>query len=190
MQEELKFTEEKYCGYPIFFPSLKFIEERKIREPHVFRPYLRPLGQKKTCGYPIFFPSSGLKDIIIPLYKYNKDAKNPEKINRNTYKFFSDFDYELIPERKNFIKTGFFLKDLYAYIIPSDFHKNYDCNPTNEIIYTGEISTNVYCYTKYEKDPYFAVRFKKIEKNTCILYLNIISSSNEENYIFDIINSY
>lgn len=190
MQKKLKYIDEdETCGYPIFFPSLKFIQGKKQQEP---TPLLgsKSIKQKKVCGNPIFFPNTTTKEIIIPLYKYNKDAINPEKINRNTYKFFNDFEHELIPERKNFIKTGFLLKDIYAYIIPSDFHKDYECNPINEIIYIGEIGANVYSYAKYKEDPYFAIRFKKVKKNTCILYLNIISSSNEENYIFDIIDLY
>ena len=87
----------------------------------------------KIEGYPIVGFNSNLRNTIVPIYKYNKDALNPEKINNNTYKFFSDFDYELIPERKNYIKSGFLLNNLYSYIIPSEFHKGYD-----RIIVTGK----------------------------------------------------
>ena len=50
-----------------------------------------------------------MKNITIPLYKINKNAIEPDKISNNIFKFYSDFDYEILPERNNIIKSGFYL---------------------------------------------------------------------------------
>lgn len=130
-----------------------------------------------------------MKDVIIPLYKISRSVKNPDKISNNTFKFYSDFDYEILAERNNLIKSGFYLRNIDFCIIATDFYKKYNSIPTSFCSNNSSLDINIYCYTLKDKNNhFFAERGKILEKNTCIFYLNIVSSSNEENYIFDIIN--
>jgi hypothetical protein len=129
-------------------------------------------------------------DISIPILKINNLAKDPEKVNNNTFKFFSDQNYYILQEMPNLISSGFYLKNILFKIYPSDIYYNINCISSPFVSEDSLISINSYSYEKLIKNKYsdpFAQKRKIIEKNTCILYLSIISSEYEKNYIFDII---
>ena len=129
-----------------------------------------------------------MKDILLPIIKLNRYALNPEKINNTLFKFFLDRDIEIKPEKNNILPTGFYLKHIEFEIKAGLDLIKYHSISNSCIMKESEIFLNTYCYKKTQKDSYFAQRFDVIQKNTCILYLNIVSSSNEENYIFNITN--
>lgn len=129
-----------------------------------------------------------MKDIIVPILRLNKYASPPEKVNNTLFKFFLDRNMDIYPEKNNVLPTGFYLKHVIFNLSPAFDFSKYKCISNTCILKDAEINLNVYCYKKDEKDLYFAKRLDTIEKNTCILFLNIISSSNEENYIFNIID--
>ena len=130
-----------------------------------------------------------MKDIILPLYKTNRNAISPDKISNNTFKFYSNFDYEILPESSNIIKTGFYLKNINFCICPTNIFMNYKCIPIGFCSDNSSLDINSYCYSLKDKNNiHFAEIGKILPKMSCIFYLNIVSSSNEENYIFNIIN--
>jgi len=132
-----------------------------------------------------------MNDIIIPILKINFSSKNPEKINNNTFKFFAEQDYDILPKTSNTISSGFYLKNILFQIIPTNIYKNINCLAYSFISEDSLLSINSYCYEELINNKYtnpFAQRRKKLEKDTCIFYLSIVSSKYEENYIFDIIS--
>jgi len=126
-------------------------------------------------------------EILLPIYKTSSIIFPPERIYKNFYRFFSNIDYEIINERENIISSGFFLKNITFLVTPSDIYKKYNMIASSFISDGAELAVNAVCYKKNKKDPFFAERYKVIEKKTCIFYLNILSSSNEEDYIFNIV---
>jgi hypothetical protein len=128
-----------------------------------------------------------MKDIVIPIYPTAIDFNMPNKINRTFFEIKTHIESEIIPNKIITLKAGFYFKDFYYQIIPSDFFGE------NKIISNGKISINkepslqYFLFSKDKKDEFFSPRYEKIEKNTCIFYINILSSSNEENYIFNIV---
>ena len=129
-------------------------------------------------------------NVQIPILKLNIGAKDPEKINNNTFKFFADYDYEIIPEQVNLINSGFFLKNIMFKITPSDIYKNLNCICNEFISDSNLLCLNAFSYEKIIKNKYadpFAIKRKIIEKDTCIFYLSIVTSEYEKNYIFDIV---
>jgi hypothetical protein len=132
-----------------------------------------------------------MNDIIIPILKTNFYSKNPEKINNNTFKFFAEQDYDILPEASNTISSGFYLKNILFQIIPTDIYKTINCLANSFISEDSLLAIKCYCYEELINNKYtnpFAQRRKKLEKDACIFYLSIVSSKYEENYILDIIN--
>ena len=129
-----------------------------------------------------------MKDILLPLYKINTFAPNPERVSKNVYKFYSDFDYDIIPEKLNTIKSGYYLKNILFQILPTPIYDKYQCTISAYSSTDSELNIDAFCFSKAKQDLFFAQRYKILEKNTCIFYLYIVSSSNEENYIFNIVN--
>lgn len=129
-----------------------------------------------------------MSDVLVPLYKINRFAFDPQKVDKNIYKFYSDLDYDIIPEKINIIKSGFYLKNILFNIIPTEIYTDYQSITYTYASENCELNINAFCCTKYKQDLYFAQRYKVLKKNTCIFYLHLVSSSNEENYIFNIIN--
>ena len=128
-----------------------------------------------------------MNDILLPLYKINILAPDPERVDRNIYKFYSDVDYDIILEKVNIIKSGYYLKNILFNIVPTQIYDKYQSICSAYSSMDSELNINAFCFSKAKQDLFFAQRYKILEKNTCIFYLYIISSSNEENYIFNII---
>ena len=131
-----------------------------------------------------------MTDIKIPIFKINTFAKNPEKLNNNTFKFFCDNDYEISQETSNLISCGFILKDILFKITPSDIYKDLNCISNSFISEGGLLVINALSYEKIINNKYvnpFALSRKIIKKDTCIFYLSIVTSEYEKNYILDII---
>jgi len=132
-----------------------------------------------------------MNDIIIPILKTNFFSKNPEKINNNTFKFFAEQDYDISPKKINIMSSGFYLKNILFQIIPADIYKNINCLAYSFMSEDSFLSIKCYCYEELINNKYtnpFAPKRKKVEKDTCIFYLSIVSSKYEENYILDIIS--
>ena len=129
-----------------------------------------------------------MNDILLPLYKINALAPDPERVSKNVYKFYSDMDYDIIPEKMNTIKSGYYLKNILFQILPTQIDDKYQCMSSSYSSTDSELNINVFCFSKAKQDLFFAQRYKILEKNTCIFYIYIVSSPNEENYIFNIVN--
>jgi hypothetical protein len=128
-----------------------------------------------------------MKNILLQLYKTGRPSVDPEKISNNTFKFYSDFDYEILPERNNLIKSGFYLKGVDFCISPTNIYNKYNSIPMGFSSNDASLDINIYCYNPKDKNNFhFAEIGKILQKRSCIFYLNIISSNYEENYIFDI----
>lgn len=72
-------------------------------------------------------------------------------------------------------------------IIPNDIYIEYKSISYPFISEKHEIGVMSYCFQKKRQDLYFPDKYKIIKKNTCILYLKILSLDNEKDYIFDTI---
>jgi hypothetical protein len=129
-----------------------------------------------------------MKDITIPINQIHENAILPERISQNYYKCFSAYDKDIIPETTSRLEAGFYLPNIYFNIIPSNIYNKYNCIPTNNILCNSNLYIEAYCYKKKEKQEYFSLIYKNIPKNTCIFYIKLLSSSNEENYILNIVN--
>lgn len=130
-----------------------------------------------------------MKNITIPLYKINKNAIEPDKISNNIFKFYSDFDYEILPERNNIIKSGFYLKGIDFLVSPTNIYSKYNSIVSSFASNDSHLDINIYCHTLKDKNNFhFAEIGKVLQKKSCIFYLSIVVSNYEENYIFDIIN--
>ena len=130
-----------------------------------------------------------MKNITIPLYKINKNAIEPDKISNNIFKFYSDFDYEILPERNNIIKSGFYLKGIDFLVSPTNIYSKYNSIVSSFASNDSHLDINIYCYTLKDKNNFhFAEMGKILQKKSCIFYLSLVVSNYEENYIFDIIN--
>jgi len=129
-----------------------------------------------------------MKDILLELRNISRGSIEPEKISNNTFKFYSDFDYEILPERNNLIKSGFYLKGVDFCISPTNIYNKYNCIPMGFCSNDASLDLNIYCYALKDKNNFhFAEIGKVLQKRSCIFYLNILSSNYEENYIFNIV---
>jgi len=130
-----------------------------------------------------------MKDIVIPLHKISRNAIEPDKISNNVFKFYSDFDYEVLPERNNIIKSGFYLKGIDFLVSPTNIYSKYNSIASSFASNDSHLDINIYCYTLKDKNNFhFAEMGKILQKKSCIFYLSLVISNYEENYIFDIIN--
>jgi hypothetical protein len=129
-----------------------------------------------------------MKDIIIPINQIHENAIPPERVALNYYKFFSCYNNDIIPSRLCTIQSGFYLSNIYFNIIPSEIYKKYDCTPINNILYNSNVFIEVFSYKKEPKQEHFSLIYKNIPKNTCIFYIKLLSFSNEENYILNIVS--
>ena len=87
-----------------------------------------------------------MKDIIIPLHKTSRNAIEPDKISNNVFKFYSDFDYEVLPERNNIIKSGFHLKGIDFLVSPTNIYSKYNSIVSSFASNDSHLDINIYCY--------------------------------------------
>ena len=129
-----------------------------------------------------------MKNQEITIYRLNRLAQNPKKINNNVFEFYADKDYEIVNEKNNTIHSGFYLANLNYVVNPSDIYLKYDCIPYSYQTSNSNIHISAYCYSKNNSDKHFATRYKILPKSSCILYVTIVSSTYEENYNLNIID--
>lgn len=129
-----------------------------------------------------------MKDISLDIYKVNKLAQNPKKINRNTFEFYADKDYEIINKKNNIIHSGFYIENINHIVMPSNIYIKYDLIPYSYQSKESDLAINAYCHIDNNSDKHFARRYKILPKSSCIFYVTIVESEYEENYNFNIIN--
>ena len=101
-----------------------------------------------------------MNDILLPLYKINTFAPNPERVSKNVYKFYSDFDYDIIPEKLNTIKSGYYLKNILFQILPTPIYDKYQCTISAYSSTDSELNIDAFCFSKAKQDLFFAQRYK------------------------------
>jgi len=129
-----------------------------------------------------------MKEITVNIYKLNTFAQDPKKINRNTFEFYADKDYEIINKKNNTIHSGFYIEDINHIVTPSNIYIKYNMIPYTYHSKDSDLAINAYCHTKNNSDKHFAIRYKILPKTSCIFYLTIVESQYEENYNLNIIN--
>jgi hypothetical protein len=129
-----------------------------------------------------------MKEKILTIYKLNKFAQDPKKINRNTFEFYADKDHEIINKKNNTIHSGFYIQDADHIVVPSNIYIRYNLIPYSYQAKESELAINAYCHTENVSDKHFATRYKIIHKSSCIFYVTIVESEYEENYNLNIIN--
>ena len=125
-----------------------------------------------------------MRDIVIPIFNTDISFNTPQKINRTLFQINSYKEVEIIPNKVTTINAGFYFKDFYYEIIPSDYFSKNKILCNARISKDTEPSVECFLFSENKKDKFFSPIYKKIEKNTCIFYINILGSKDEENYIF------
>jgi len=126
----------------------------------------------------------------LKIYKINKIAKDPEKITKNIFKFFSYRDYEIGSKKDFSISSGFMIDNIIYNITPSDCFRDFNCVASSFFSENPNLDINVHYVSKDIQDTYFPIRYKILPKNTCIFYLTIVSYPNEENIVFNVIDKF
>lgn len=129
-----------------------------------------------------------MKEKTLTIYKLNNAAQNPKKINKNTFEFYADKDYEIINKKNNTIHSGFYIKDIDHIVIPSNIYIKYNLIPYSYQGKESELVINAYCHIENNSDKHFATRYKILPKSSCIFYVTIVESEYEENYNLNIVD--
>lgn len=129
-----------------------------------------------------------MRNTSLTIYKINKLAQDPKKINRNTFEFYSDKDYEIINKKNNLLHSGFYIENVNHIVTPSNIYQKYYLIPYTYQSNEPDLAINAYCYIKNNTDKHFAIRYKILPKNSCIFYVTIVESEYEENYNLNIVD--